>query len=67
MEATIGAVIREKRGEKGISQTKLAAIIGRSPQLICDIESGRKNPSIDTLIAIAKELDISLDGIFFKK
>ncbi|GEA17785.1 helix-turn-helix transcriptional regulator [Moorella sp. E306M] len=67
MEATIGSIIRRKRGEKGISQTRLATRIGRSPQLICDIESGRKKPSIDTLIAIAKELDISLDDIFFRK
>lgn len=67
MKEKLGTVLRKKRKEKGISQTKLAVKIGKSPQLICDIESGRKNPSVGTLIAIAKELDISLDCIFFEK
>lgn len=47
-----------------MSQTKLAMLIKRSPQLICDIEAGRKNPSRDTLIGLAKVLDLSLDEIF---
>lgn len=60
----LSEIIRTKREEKGISQTELAARIQRSPQLICDIEAGRKNPSINTLIPIAKELSLSLDDIF---
>ena len=63
---TLGATIKAKREEKSLSQTKLAAHIGRSSQLICDIEAGRKNPGIDTLVLLAKELGMSLDDIFLK-
>lgn len=59
-----GAVVRKKREKKGITQVNLAQAICKSPQLICDIEAGRKNPGRSTLVAIAKELDISLDDIF---
>lgn len=61
---TLGATIKVKREEKSMSQTELAAHIGRSPQLICDIEAGRKKPGVDTLVLLAKELDMSLDDIF---
>ena len=63
---TLGAVVKAKREEKSMSQTELAVHIGRSPQLICDIEAGRKNPGIDTLVQLAKELGISLDEFFLK-
>lgn len=64
MKKNFEAIMRKKRIEKNITQTKLAEDIGKSPQLICDIEAGRKNPGRNTLVAIAKELDISLDDIF---
>lgn len=63
---TLGATIKAKREEKSLSQTELAAHIGRSPQLMCDIEAGRKNPGINTLVLLAKELGMSLDDIFLK-
>ena len=62
----LGAIIKAKREEKSLSQTELAAHISRSPQLICDIEAGRKNPGIDTLVLLANELGMSLDNIFLK-
>ncbi|QEK13746.1 helix-turn-helix transcriptional regulator (plasmid) [Crassaminicella thermophila] len=60
-------LMKEKREHKKLSQTNLAIMIKKSPQLICDIEAGRKNPSVDTLVNIARILDISLDDIFLKK
>lgn len=60
----ISKIIKEKREEKQISQTELALRIQRSPQLICDIEAGRKKPGIETLVRLAKELCFSLDNIF---
>lgn len=64
MQKKLSEIIKAKREEKGLSQTELAMRIHRSPQLICDIEAGRKNPSINTLIPISKELSLSLDDIF---
>jgi len=60
----LGATIKCTREKNGFSKTKLAKIIHKSPQLICDIEAGRKNPSLQTLISIVKILDMSLDDIF---
>ena len=36
-----------------------------SPSLISQIETGRANPSVSTLYAIADELDVSLDELLF--
>ena len=64
MAKSFETIMRERRIEKNITQTHLAQAIGKSPQLICDIENGRKSPGRSTLISIARELDISLDNIF---
>ena len=56
----------EARKSKKMSQTKLAKTINKSTSLICDIEKGRKNPSVPVMIEIAKTLNISLDDIFLK-
>lgn len=64
MEKRFGTTMKDKREEINITQTELAKAIGKSPQLICDIEAGRKNPGRNTLVAIAKKLGISLDDIF---
>jgi putative transcriptional regulator len=61
---TLRTEIKRKREENGLSKTQLARAINKSPQLICDIEAGRKNPSIETLVPIAKTLHMSLDQIF---
>jgi DNA-binding XRE family transcriptional regulator len=52
------------RKEKSFTKTQLASIIGKSVSMICDIEAGRKNPSISTMVSIAIALNISLDNIF---
>ena len=62
----LGSIIKAKREEKSLTQTELATHIGRSSQLICDIEAGRKKPGFNTLVSLAKELGISLDDIFLE-
>lgn len=64
VEEKLRKAIKEERIKKGITQTKLAEKIGISTSFICDIEAGRKNPSIATLALIAKHLDLSLNDIF---
>lgn len=56
----------DRRVEQNITKTKLARMIRKSPSFLCDIEARRKNPSISTMVEIAKELKISLDDIFLK-
>jgi transcriptional regulator with XRE-family HTH domain len=46
---------------RGVSQTKIAAIIGTTPQIISDWKTGRKNPSIFMLERIADYFNVSVD------
>jgi DNA-binding XRE family transcriptional regulator len=54
----------EAREEKKLTKSDLARKISKSPSFICDIESKRKAPSLETAIDIAKTLNLSLDKIF---
>jgi len=44
------------RKDQGLTQTQLAERLGRPQSLISEIESGRKSPHLETLVAIAREL-----------
>ena len=57
--------IRERRESLGMSQKELADRCGIAQSTLCDIEQGRCNPSIETAIKLAKELDIA-DIKFFE-
>ncbi len=56
--------LRSRREEKGISIRALAQRIGVSPSLVSQIETGKVNPSVGTLVAITTELDLSLAELF---
>jgi putative transcriptional regulator len=58
--------ITNLRKKNKLSKSDLARAIDKSPSFICDIESGRKNPSFETAVAIARILDISIDKIINK-
>lgn len=51
--------IKKIREELNISQKELAEKAEISQQFICDIEAGRRKPSIDTAIKIARALNIT--------
>ena len=57
----IGKRIKEIRTRKNISQTSLAAKADLSLPYLCNIESGKKKASIETIIRIANALDTSVD------
>jgi DNA-binding XRE family transcriptional regulator len=48
------------RLRKGLSQAELAARLGMQQPAIARIESGRGNPGLRTLLAIAKALETNL-------
>ena len=61
---TIGENIRDLRLKKGISQDRLSKLADLSLNTIVKIESGKnKNPTIVTLIKIAKSLNVMVDGL----
>jgi len=61
----MGEHLREARRSRRLSLRDLAERLGVSPSLISQIETGRANPSVSTLYAIAAELDVSLDELLF--
>jgi Predicted transcriptional regulators len=61
----MGERLREARRARNLSLRVLADRLGLSPSLISQIETGRANPSVSTLYAIAAELDVSLDELLF--
>jgi transcriptional regulator with XRE-family HTH domain len=63
--ATMGDRLRQARQGRGLSLRGLAEVLGVSPSLISQVETGRAKPSVNTLYALANELGISLDSLLF--
>ena len=57
----MGPRIAALRRERGLSQAELAAAIRVSPSALGMYEQGRREPSADTMVALARALDVSTD------
>lgn len=57
--------LRQARVAKQMTLRALAGRIGVSPSLISQIETGKVKPSVNTLYALAVELDQSVDEVLF--
>ena len=57
----LGARIAALRREKGWSQAELARVLGISASAMGMYEQGRREPSADTLVALARELGVTTD------
>ncbi len=55
--AALGIAVRRRREEQGLSQQRLALMMGSSKSHIWRIETGRVSVGIDDLIRIADALD----------
>lgn len=53
-------MIRKKREMLGWSQYKLAKVVGIRQSFMNEIESGKKNPSVDVFFRICEALDIKV-------
>jgi len=62
----MGGRLRQARRSRGLSLRELSQRLGVSASLISQVETGRANPSVSTLYAIAAELDVSLDELLFE-
>jgi transcriptional regulator with XRE-family HTH domain len=62
----IGDRLRAARQARGLSLRALAELLGVSPSLISQVETGRARPSVSTLYSMASELGISLDELLFR-
>lgn len=59
-----GRNVRKYRLRAGLTQEGLAYAIGKAPSQIGRIERGEVNPGLDTIIAIAKGLNIPPGKLF---
>ncbi|MBR6401964.1 MAG: helix-turn-helix transcriptional regulator [Eubacterium sp.] len=57
--------LKSARAAKDMSQGELAERVGVSRQTINSIEKGDYNPTIKLCVAICKELDRTLDDLFW--
>lgn len=63
IDVEIGPRLLAARREAGLTVRALAADIGVSGALISQIETGRTQPSVNTLYALVNRLGISLDWL----
>lgn len=59
----MGAKISEGRRVKSLSQRELARRVGVSASLISQIETGKVQPSVATLMALVGQLGLSIDEV----
>ena len=62
-----GERIRARRKLLGLTQEEMAERIERVPKYYADIERGNCGMSVETLMALARTLDLSLDYIILGK
>lgn len=60
----LGAAIRQRRESQGLSQARLALMVGSSKSHIWRIESGRVSVGVDDLGRIADALDTPVASLF---
>lgn len=58
---TLGERVRKLREAQGLTQVKLAAQVGISDSLIAQVETGKVQPSLNTLEKMAEALGVSVD------
>ncbi len=61
--STLGALIKEHRNQKGLTQAELAKKVGLPRTGIANIEAGRQRLYLHTLINIANALDINICSV----
>ena len=62
-----GKRIHALRQERGLTQEELANTLGITDRHIRGIESGKRNASIDLLVALANLFSVSLDYLILGK
>jgi transcriptional regulator with XRE-family HTH domain len=60
----LGDKLREARSRLGLSQRQLAERAGLSPGMLCLIERGEANPSVQSLLGLAEALGLPLASFF---
>lgn len=64
LHSQLGKRIVYLRKEKKMSQLSLSIATGLSKSYLSELEKGKRNPSVDTLMKIVMALDITLEELF---
>lgn len=67
LKKELGKRIQQLRKSKKMTQEALAEIIDIDPKNVSKIENGNHYPSAETLVAIAKALDVEIFELFVFK
>lgn len=59
----VGRRIRRLRQEQDVTLSKLAKVSGLGKGTLSELENGRRNPTLETLVAITSVLDASLSSL----
>lgn len=62
--AAVGARIKAIRRMHGLSQAKLARVVGTTPAAIGNWEQGRARPAIEQVRPLCDHFDVTLDYVF---
>ena len=57
--------VRSERKRHHMTQKQLAERLGMNPRTIIDLETCQSNPKFETVVLVAKELNISVDAAIF--
>lgn len=57
----LGEAVKTRRLELGISQRKLAKVVGISQREVCHIEQAKSNPTLSTQVKILSALGLKLE------
>jgi transcriptional regulator with XRE-family HTH domain len=63
MSTTIGERVRTYRLRRGLTQARLAHMIGRSERWLIDVERGGVDPRLSDALALASVLRVALDDL----
>ncbi len=63
----IGDRIRQYRSIRGITQEELAYMIGSSSAYICNVELGKKKPSLQMLSEIADAMNLTVNDFLYDR
>ncbi len=59
----VGNNIKKHRQKRGLTQLDLAAACGMDESAIGRLENGNTNPTLKTLVKLAKALDVSVQAL----
>ena len=60
LQAQFGKTVREARQKAGLTQAGLADLAGLTQQYIARIEAGQINPTLATMVAVARVLHLDV-------